>query len=98
MVNISQTQETIATNPTSAALGNSGGKTVNYSASTTVKSDIVVSLPLSYVEKINGNVVYTSNKDANVAFSVNHKLSKFDRVDFTSNRYYHDDGERKYYN
>lgn len=95
-VNVESVEKKNNINYTSKPLGNSGGSNASYYETVTVTSDITVSLPLSYVDKVNGNVVYKTDNDSKQTFSINHKQNKLDTVtDFNEARYY--DAERKYY-
>lgn len=96
-VNVTSTEQVISSSSTTKQLGASGGKSIGYNESLTKKANIKVQLPLSYVNKVNGNVVYT-NSDSTKAFSVNHIKNRFDSVvDFNQLKYYTKNGDNKYY-
>lgn len=95
-VNIESVEKKNNLNLTSKPLGNSGGGNASYYETIVVTSDIKVNLPLAYIDKVNGSVVYKTSIDSKQTFSINHKMDRLDTVsEFTESRYYN--GENKYY-
>lgn len=96
-VNVSSSQQTLSASSGSLPLGNSGGRSVSYNPSMTVKADIKVNLPLSYIDKVNGDAVYKTTAEAKQAYRANNIYNRLDLVsDFDIAKYYNQN-ERKYY-
>lgn len=96
-VKVESVEKKVNSTPRSVSLGNSGGSYASYYETVTVTSDITVNLPLSYVDKVNGDVVYKTDADSKQTFRINHTKNKLDTVtDFNESKYY-SQNDRKYY-
>lgn len=94
---VESSQTNTGSSYTTQALGNSGGSDVSYNAIVTSTANITVNLPLSYLDKINGNAVYKTNESSKTAFSINNIRNRFDTVNNFDKAKYYNDNERKYY-